>query len=293
MASPLTKKFLLTLAALAVVIGAFAGGATLGQSTSFQAWRLERQKADLPESVNLSNINTAAVAETGSTNAATGTNDATENTNAATVGSQPDGNDGTTAETEPLPVTLPAEFNLAVPFSSQAPHGTWDAAHEEYCEEASLLMANRFLTNRTIDGPDDAEAAMDTIADYEVATFGYFESTTAEETAKIARDFLGLEARVVPDFTWEQVKQELVAGNVVILPAAGRELGNPFFTPPGPNYHMLVVKGWTEDKIITNDPGTKRGADYVYDPDVLYAAVGDYNHGNPAAGATVMIVVSN
>ena len=60
----------------------------------------------------------------------------------------------------------------------------------------------------------------------------------------------------------------------------------------GPLYHMLVVKGYTKDgTIITNDPGTRRGADFLYDPDALFNAVHDWNGGNVNEGAKVMVVV--
>ena len=67
----------------------------------------------------------------------------------------------------------------------------------------------------------------------------------------------------------------------MIVPAAGRLLGNKYFQQPGPVYHMLVVKGFTSDgKIITNDVGTRRGQNYVYDEDVFLNAI----HEVPAGG---------
>lgn len=229
---------------------------------------LFRQKPTLPQATNIQQLN---IAET--------------NTNSAPATEQ-------AANIIPAtPTSLPTEFNLDIPFTSQAPTANWDAVHEEFCEEASLVMANRFISGRKIDGASDADQAMNAMKDWEVEHFGYFESTTAEETATIAREYLGLQSKVVKDFTWKQVKQELIQGHVVILPTAGQELGNPNFTAPGPVYHMLVVKGWTSRYMITNDPGTRKGADYVYGPPVLYGAVGDYNQNDPAHGDTVMVVV--
>jgi hypothetical protein len=44
---------------------------------------------------------------------------------------------------------------------------------------------------------------------------------------------------------------------------------------------MLVIKGYdeTQDQFITNDPGTKRGADYRYKTDILISALRDYPTG--------------
>lgn len=268
-----TSNFLWFLGGVIIVAAGLFTFLTRGQ---WAGWIADWREPDLPQAVNLSQITNAVNTNTVNTNGAVNTNDGLENNNTQT--------------NEPEQIQIPSEFNLDIPFTSQAPFGNWDAAHEEYCEEASLLMAHRFLNNQPITGPADADEAMNAIAAWEVDRFGYFESTTAEETAIIARDYLGLEAEVLP-FNYVTVQEALVNGRVVIIPAAGRELGNPNFTAPGPIYHMLVIKGWTEDYIITNDPGTRKGENYVYDPDVLYNAVGDYNHNDPTNGEKLMVVV--
>lgn len=187
---------------------------------------------------------------------------------------------------------VPKELNLAVPFTSQAPHGNWDVDHEEYCEEASVLMVARFFASQPITGPDDADAAMTRLKMWQVNQLGHFESTTAAETAQMAEGNFALDVTLSTDVSEQSIKQALANGQLVILPAAGRELGNPYFQRPGPIYHMLVVKGYTTDgHFITNDPGTRRGADFVYPADQLLDAVGDYNQGDPANGETVMLVV--
>ncbi|MGI6103551.1 MAG: C39 family peptidase [Patescibacteria group bacterium] len=189
-------------------------------------------------------------------------------------------------------IALPSSLNLAVPFTSQAPHGNWDAAHEEYCEEASLLMAARYFRGQTIAGPDDTEAELARIAAWQESTFGYFESTTAEETARIGRELLDLDVTVSLNVEAETIRRHLNDGALVIIPAAGRRLGNPYFRAPGPIYHMLVVKGYTETgAFITNDPGTRRGAEFMYPADALLAAIHDYNGGNVEEGRRVILVV--
>lgn len=270
-----TSSLIWFLGGMVVVAIALFAFTTRGQ---WESWLADLRKPELPTAVNLNEVTNALPNVNGMNANVTNSNGGLENSNTQTT------------TNEPEQIQIPSEFNLDIPFTSQAPFGNWDAAHEEYCEEASLLMAHRFLNNQTISGPADADAAMNAIAAWEVDRFGYFESTTAEETAIIARDYLGLQAEVMP-FNFVVAQEALLNGRVVIIPAAGQELGNPFFTPPGPVYHMLVIKGWTEDFVITNDPGTKRGADYIYDPEVLFAAVGDYNHNDPSNGEKLMIVV--
>jgi len=77
------------------------------------------------------------------------------------------------------------------------------------------------------------------------------------------------------------VKEELAEGNPVIIPAAGRDLGNPYFSGKGPWYHALVIigfrRGWTGRRyFIVNDPGTKRGKSYEYNVETLLNAIHDW-----------------
>ena len=189
-------------------------------------------------------------------------------------------------------IVLPEEINLAIPFTSQAPFANWDAVHEETCEEAAILMAGRFLLGRNISDAQDAETAMLEIVASEETDFGYGVSITAEQTVEVLESiYPSLDAEVVYDFSWDDVKTALAQGYPVIAPAAGRELGNPNFTAPGPLYHMLVIKGYTADLIITNDPGTRKGADYTYSYDTLYDAIHDWNDGAVTTGQKAIIIV--
>ncbi|MBI4133860.1 MAG: C39 family peptidase [Candidatus Terrybacteria bacterium] len=188
---------------------------------------------------------------------------------------------------------LPSEVNLAIPFTVQAPFANWDRDHEDFCEEASVLMAASFVLGKEIPSPEFADARMYELKEFQLARFGYFESTTAEETAMILRDHYGISAvAVVENPSEETIRRAVASGKAVIVPAAGRELGNPYFRQPGPLYHMLVVKGYAKDgRFITNDPGTKRGADYLYDPTVLLNAIHDWNGGAVETGRRAVIIV--
>lgn len=210
-----------------------------------------------------------------------------------------------TAEpTKPSPTTVtsdspspPKTFLIdEVPFTSQAPHANWDAVHKETCEEASALMAARYVNGErsgTI-APDDVEAELQRIITWERETFGYFEDTNVEETARILKEFYNLpNISVRHDITLEDIKKEVGGGKLVIVPAAGRQLGNPFYTPPGPLYHMLLVIGYTRDQIITNDPGTKRGLGFRFDNDIFYNAIHDWtgNKDTIETGPKAMIII--
>ena len=190
---------------------------------------------------------------------------------------------------------LPTEINLAVPFTSQAPSANWDLPYQEACEEASAYMVYLYyqgVPSGVID-PDQAEQAILEIVDFENDYLGYYLDTTAAETANIIDMFYGLSATIVDNPTIDEIKAELAAGRPVIVPAAGRQLGNPFFSGEGPLYHMLVLRGYTADgKFISNDPGTRNGNGYVYSQDVIMGAMGDWNDGDPANGVKRVIFVS-
>lgn len=194
---------------------------------------------------------------------------------------------------EKIETPLPVSYNLKVPFTSQAPFAVWDHKDEEACEEASLLMAHRYFAGRSISDPDDARSGIDQIIEWEKANLGgVWESTTAAEVTRIAKELLGYQnARVLPNPSIVDIKKLVAAGNPVLAPAYGRALGNPFFKQPGPLYHMMVIKGYDEDEFITNDPGTRRGADYRYRFQTVMDANHDWNGGDVGAGARVMMVL--
>lgn len=190
----------------------------------------------------------------------------------------------TTPGVQKTPVATPTpiyETNLGVPFSSQAPHGNWELPYQETCEEASAMLVDAFWTERTFT-PETADAELLDVVQWQQETFGFYFHTTAEETARILRQYYGYnDVRVLYDIGIADIKRELAAGRPVIVPAAGRLLGNPNFRQPGPVYHMLVVKGFTADgQFITNDVGTRKGHNFLYDQEVLLNAI----HDVPAGG---------
>jgi hypothetical protein len=188
---------------------------------------------------------------------------------------------------------LPAEVNLKIPFTSQAPNQNWSLPYQQFCEEASVLMVSSYIKNQPIIGPSDADTKLLAIMNFEIKKFGYYEDTTAEETATILKEFYGIDkVQVVPDPTIPNIKRALSMGKAVLVPLAGQQIGNPNYKQPGPLYHMLVIKGYTKSgDFITNDPGTRKGADYIYNPNVIMNAIHDWNGDNVNAGKKVILIV--
>ena len=174
-------------------------------------------------------------------------------------------------------------INLAVPFSAQAPFGDWSLPYLEACEETSALLVDRFYKNEKLT-PEIVKEEILKMVDWQNKNFGHYEHTTAAETARILKEYFNYRRVDVDyDISLEDIKAHIIAGRPVIVPLAGRLVNNPFYRQPGPIYHMLVVKGLTKNgDFTTNDVGTKRGANYVYDATVFYDAIHDAPFGGGA-----------
>lgn len=184
---------------------------------------------------------------------------------------------------------------------AQAPFGEWsDLRYQDGCEEASAMMAVRWARGQT--GAIGKQEAHDEIAKalaWEEEKYGSYHDTSAADTAsRIFKGYYGYDNVLVEyDISSQDIIDELKMGNVVVTPMNGQKLGNPYYTAPGPERHMLVIIGYnpTTKKFITNDPGTRQGKDFQYDVDVFMNAVRDYPSGTKVPITTIrkaMIVVS-
>ena len=188
---------------------------------------------------------------------------------------------------------LPPRVVIQVPFASQAPLGDWGMPYQEACEESSLILVHHYLTGEAM-SPEIMDAEIRKMADYEVNELGFHADTTAEETGLVAQKFYGHKATVYYDITIDDIKKQIAAGNPVIVPLAGRDIGNPYYSGLGPWYHMLVITGYDSKNFITNDVGTKRGEGYKYPQQVLYEAIHDWTGAkeNIRSGRKAMLVVT-
>jgi hypothetical protein len=193
-------------------------------------------------------------------------------------------------EDTPSSAVLPEAINLAVPFTSQAPHGIWDEFTEETCEEASFAMVAAYYAGLPRGNMDPAAVETDLramVAKQEELGFGV--SISVAQFSTFSEAYNGTSVRVIEDPTVDDLRALLAAGHPVLVPAYGRALGNPFFTGEGPLYHMLVLRGYTPTSFIANDPGTRHGENYQYPIETLMQAIGDWDGDSPDGGSRVMI----
>ena len=181
---------------------------------------------------------------------------------------------------------------LPVPFTSQAPADNWAEPWQNFCEEASIVMTAHYLWGLPLT-PSFAELEMQIIKRYEDLTFKHSKDTSIEETALVLKNLYGfkdIETQKIQ--SPNDIKQELAAGRAVVAPVAGRMLFNPYFHPPGPNYHMVVIRGFDDEKgmFIVNEPGTRRGNAYEYPVNILFAAIHDWNNGDVAEGEKIILI---
>jgi len=201
------------------------------------------------------------------------------------------------ADEEISETELTQKIQIDVPFTSQAPLANWDIFHEEACEEASIIMVKFFLDKKSFTS-ETADKEILNMIDFEMKNYGDYKDSTASQMVQLAKDFYGplpenKKLKAIYDIKREDIKKYLARGNPIIVPAAGRLLGNPNFTHPGPLYHALVLVGYEGNEIITNDPGTRKGKNYRYNIDVLYNAIHDFpgNKDNIENGRKAMIVL--
>ena len=170
-----------------------------------------------------------------------------------------------------------------VSFTAQAPFGNWDdPRQQDGCEEAASIMAVKWARGESL-SLAQAENLITSIADWEQENYGeYRDSSAADTLNRIIKGYLEYQnAEVKYGITSSDIIRELEKGNIIIVPTNGRYLGNPYFTPPGPERHMFVVKGYDYEtgEFITNDNGTRWGENFRYSKNTLYNAIMDYPTG--------------
>ena len=200
----------------------------------------------------------------------------TESSPVQDIPEEPELEEEEVVEQEPVFLDLKPVVDLSVPFAVQAPFAEWDELHNEACEEIALIIANAWLNDQELTKETAEEQILD-LVDWQEKNWGGHYDLNVSEIVRLANQYFGMEKIYFTRVNnINDVKNELSKGNIVIVPTAGRLLENPYYRQPGPPYHMLVVKGYNEKEIITNDPGTKRGADFTYSYDIFFEAIHDW-----------------
>lgn len=183
--------------------------------------------------------------------------------------------------TTPAP-NLKAKVVAGVPFITQAPLGEWDDPRQKYgCEEALMLMAWHWIKGWDL----ESEFARDEIiemSEWQDEKYGNFYDTSIADTTKVFKNYFDYhQLEIINDATEQDIKTAIDNDYLVFVPVDGRQLDNPYFKPPGPFHHMLMVKGYNDytGHFITNEPGTINGHNFLYSYQNLMTALRDYPTG--------------
>lgn len=198
-----------------------------------------------------------------------------------------------TPETESA--ALPKEINLDVPFTSQAPEKNWDQPWQDACEEAAVLMLAAYYQEFGL-SPLFAKDELLKMVQWQEER-GWGRSIEIEKIKTLVDTFVrkgdaaSRQARIIENPTVEQIKEFVGNGTPVYVVADGKVLPNPHFRNGGPEYHALIIRGYTEDSFITNDPGTQFGKNFSYKYHDLMQSIRDWNGGAVKTGRRVILVI--
>lgn len=196
------------------------------------------------------------------------------------------------------PPAWPKEVVLPVPYTSQAPLGNW-ADRQHTCEEASLLMVDRYLNgdhSGSLINPREADQGINAITPWKPA-----DDLTPKQLGEMAQLHLGWAYSVYPA-TDAAMKRQLALGRPLIVGVRTHGLGNPnypgyrtHFDQPGWSVsHYLVVVGYDPaGNYVLNDPGITLGHGSRITFDQLMYAIDDLDVAYPNLNAgRVFLVLS-
>lgn len=171
---------------------------------------------------------------------------------------------------------------LNVPFIAQAPFGEWEnPVFQDACEEAAIIISMLWLENKEFT-KEQARDEIQRMSDFELEKYGEYRDRSAADTVQLMKDFYGYyNIEVKYNIGIEDIKSELKQGNLVVVPVNGQILKNPYYTPPGPERHMLVIIGYDvkTKEFITNDAGTRQGKGFRYPEQRVFDSIRDYETG--------------
>ncbi len=186
---------------------------------------------------------------------------------------------------------LPAQKDINVPFTSQAPAGDWSEPWQNACEETSIYMISSFYENDPIKR-DEAVAKIREILKVKNETFKVSKDESLQTIADIIKT-LGLPwiAEIKLDPTVEELKAELADNRPVIVPVYAPSLRSPAYNGGGPDYHVMVLTGYDEKDavFIVNDPGSSSGKGLRFPVKTFMNAIHDLDQKNYKAGQKAVL----
>ncbi len=255
-------------------------------------WLEAKQNADIPVAVSRTEIEKRIQTSTPAVQASPTSSQKIMLTSTKSTSSVSSSSPSSLATSTSIVSEIPDSLNLDVPFTSQAPEKDWSQPWQDACEEAAILMMDAYEQDKSI-SIDSAKHDILAMVQWE-EDLGWGRSIEMEKIQKIFAEYLtgySKSIHVIKNPSINQIKKYIAAGKPVLVVADGRVLPNPHFQNGGPPYHALVIRGYTKDSFITNDPGTQFGQNYKYKYNDLMNAIHDWNGGDVPNGQRVVMVI--
>jgi uncharacterized protein YvpB len=169
---------------------------------------------------------------------------------------------------------IPSSKTLNVAYAAQAPFGNW-TIHEESCEEAALYMYQQYFSGKKYSSnriPDaEADIVYRDMKGWQTSHYGKEPDLTMSALGKFAKEYYGLSYET-KDATEINIKRAISDGKPVIVPVMTHSLENNMYGPYSV-YHVLFIKGFDTNGVLTNDAGVGNGQDHHYSWNTLWKAI--------------------
>jgi len=180
------------------------------------------------------------------------------------------------------PTPLPNYHLITTTFVPQAPEKNWDQPWQDACEEAALLTAHYYYSNKN---PSTLTIKQDILKmiEYEDSQ-NYLLDINLIQMSEISTNYFDYQPEIISNPSVEDLKRQISLNRPVIVPANGKTLyrENKYFKNGGPYFHNVVILGYddSKQKFTVHDVGTQFGAYFNYSYDLLIESIHDF----PASG---------
>ncbi len=189
----------------------------------------------------------------------------------------------------------PQSVMMKVPYASQIPTGDRnDPRQADGCEEASIIMAMAWARGGSHLPADEVERDIINISEYERVIYGFYQDTSAQDTARVMREFYQYKDVTTKEgISVEDIKQELAQNRLVIFPLNTRLTGLPIYRT-GPPRHTVVAVGYDDksDSLIINDPLYGNARNMWVPSSNIQSALSNYYSGIHRPGNTGTALIS-
>lgn len=194
--------------------------------------------------------------------------------------------------------TIANTFILPVPYTSEMPEGIEKRPWVNACEEASIVMIDKFYQGESTISTSTAIGAMKVLFAIQDKLYGSNDNSSSEHTAYLINNYESYRATIKENPTLEEIKNELRNNRPVLSFHYGFDLKNKNipFSPNGSSYHAMVIVGYDDSKqsFLTHDPGdTIEGANHLYDYQLFMNSFHDYNEKTKKADGPARVLFTS